>query len=131
VRIAACGNEGNDVANWPATLDEFVGVAATVSPSRLAAFSSRGVELAAPGVELLSLAGVVDDGLVFEKRSGTSLAAGVLTAVSALALGADLSLNEPRLRSLLVTTGKPLTNDPSIVALDAPTLAARLSPSAA
>jgi subtilisin family serine protease len=124
--LAAAGNENADAPSWPAAEAAVLGVAATRAPDELAEFSSRGVELAAPGVDLLSLAGTVDDQLQLEERSGTSLAAGVTTAVAALAFSAEASVDGVGLRALLVQTGRPLPAHSSIAALDVPALAAAI-----
>jgi subtilisin family serine protease len=72
VLVAAAGNEGDDGVLYPAKFSEVIAVAAIDENNEVPSWSSRGlgVELAAPGVSILST--VPRD--KYEKYSGTSMA---------------------------------------------------------
>jgi subtilisin family serine protease len=104
--VAAGGssNTNNDASpHYPACYDigNIISVAATDRNDALAPFSNYGlksVDIAAPGKDILTT-GLGND---FEQRSGTSLAAAVVTGVAALALAAQPNLSVDQLRALLL-----------------------------
>ncbi|MBW1932742.1 MAG: S8 family serine peptidase [Deltaproteobacteria bacterium] len=57
ISVAAAGNQGSTLINFPAIFDSVIAVAATDSNDDLASFSNYGdlVDIAAPGVDVLSL----------------------------------------------------------------------------
>lgn len=110
--VAAAGNSANDndvEPTYPASYDlpNIVSVAAVDSHGNLASFSnygSQGVDLAAPGVSILSTH--LDDG--YQTMSGTSMAAPHVSGVAALVLGRESNLSTAALKSRLIATVKPL-----------------------
>lgn len=80
--VAAAGNDGQDLAYYPAAYDEVLSVAATDFSDRIAAFSNvhQSVDVCAPGVSILST--VPTDS--YEPYDGTSMASPVAAAVAAM-----------------------------------------------
>jgi thermitase len=91
--IAAAGNGGNSALNYPAAYQEVVSVAATDNKDAKASFSTfnSDVEVAAPGVNILS---TWNDG-AYNTISGTSMAtphaAGVAAVIATLNPGAGVA----------------------------------------
>jgi subtilisin family serine protease len=87
VLVAAVGNRGADVEEYPARYDEVVAVAAVDGTDTAAPFTSDGdwIDLAAPGVDLLAPA--TAGGWAW--WSGTSLAAPLVSGQAALLRGLD------------------------------------------
>jgi len=110
--VAAAGNEGTDSddnPNYPSGYDapNVVAVAATDHDDRLADFSNFGaesVDLAAPGVDILSTV----PGGGYATKSGTSMATPHVSGVAALALSVDDTLTVDELKDLLLTSGDPI-----------------------
>jgi thermitase len=103
--VAASGatSANNDTTpHYPASynLGNIISVAAVNRSDVLAEFSNYGksVNLAAPGEDILTTALGND----YEQRSGTSMAAPVVTGVAALALSAHPNLSVDQLRSVLL-----------------------------
>ncbi len=127
--FAPAGNSGKASPSWPASSDEVLGVAAVVGPEdRLAEFSSygKGVAIAAPGVDVVSLNGVSGDDLRFLRTSGTSVAAGIATGVAALALSMASTAQRDSLAATLKETGRPVRGRRGLKSLDARALVARM-----
>ena len=107
--VAASGNDGNAVRMYPASFNGVVSVSAVDSTDTIADFSSTGraVDLAAPGVDLLSVAA----GGGYVRESGTSMAAPHVTGVAALVRaarpGLDVDQLEAVLRASAVDLGTP------------------------
>ena len=107
--VAASGNDGNAVRMYPASFNGVVSVSAVDSTDTIADFSSTGraVDLAAPGVDLLSVAA----GGGYVRESGTSMAAPHVTGVAALVRaarpGLDVDELEAVLRASAVDLGTP------------------------
>jgi thermitase len=87
--IAAAGNDGASVPNFPAAFSNVVSVAATDNGDRRASFSSFGsswVDVAAPGVRLWTTLPVAGSeiGAAYGYVDGTSFAAPVVAGIAAL-----------------------------------------------
>jgi subtilisin family serine protease len=59
--VAPAGNNASDIGAVPVRSPSVLGVTALQAELRLAEFVSGGVELAAPGVDILSVGSVADD----------------------------------------------------------------------
>ena len=125
VLVAAVGNEGLDVARYPAAYPSVIGVGAVDREGRVYPRGNRGaaVEVLAPGVEIVSTV----PGDAFSFGDGTSLAAANVTGMLALAIAASgdplaartaffqaaqensaaLPIRMPRICSVLKRLGKP------------------------
>jgi subtilisin family serine protease len=108
--VTAAGNFGRTLRRrpaWPASdrTRTVVSVAALTQDGSLWPGSTygRGVTLAAPGAELLSIA----RGGGWELRSGTSMAAAVVSGTAALLAGANGRWRAPELRAALLRSARP------------------------
>ena len=106
VVVASAGNDGRNIdvtPSYPASYanSSIIGVGATGETGAFASFSNRGVasvDIAAPGEDVLSTAS--DGG--YELRSGTSMAAPLVSASLALMSAARPELDGTALRSALL-----------------------------
>jgi serine protease len=105
VVVAAAGNTGSSVG-YPGASDGVIGVSATNSDDKLAAFSSRGkgVDIAAPGVKVVQQT-ICEKGrnkcVIFPGWNGTSMASPHVAGAAALVMGlgvTDASAVEDALR---------------------------------
>ncbi|WP_042702525.1 S8 family peptidase [Thermococcus sp. PK] len=80
VIVAASGNDGASSPSYPAAYPEVIAVGATDSDDQVPWWSNRGVEVSAPGVDILST--YPDD--TYETLSGTSMATPHVSGVVAL-----------------------------------------------
>lgn len=101
VLVAAAGNSGEGGREYPAAYPRVIAVAATDARDRRASFSSTGryVDVAAPGVEILSTA----PGGNYTSYSGTSFSSPHVAALAGLLAGEGQSKKQIR-RSILSTT---------------------------
>jgi hypothetical protein len=110
--VAAAGNSGLQIMEYPAGLRGVVSVAAVDQTDLQADFSTfnRGVDIAAPGVDILSTTG--GD---YEEDSGTSMASPHVAGVAALIWAARPTLTvtelEAVLRASAVDLGDPGRDD--------------------
>jgi thermitase len=111
VMVAAAGNEGTNVPQYPAAYSKVIAVSATTTDGRLARFSNRGdwVDLAAPGTDILS----TSKSGGYQRRSGTSMAAPFVSGLAGLLASRGMSADSIRQR--MQTTAKdlgPVGDDP-------------------
>lgn len=106
--VAAAGNNGNEVVNYPAAFEEVLSVGAINAAGEISGFSSRGpkVDVYAPG-EAVSAHGNFGEDLVL---SGTSLAAPHVTGVAALLLGEDSTRTSDYIKKLIIASSKKLNS---------------------
>ncbi|RKZ12475.1 hypothetical protein DRQ50_11895, partial [bacterium] len=117
--IAAAGNSGsnNDTSpHYPSNydLDNVISVAATDHNDELASFSSYGattVDLAAPGVDILSTTPGGNYGLL----SGTSMATPHVSGVAALVRGRFPAISALDAKALILSGADPLANLDGVV----------------
>jgi subtilisin family serine protease len=87
---APAGNGSRPASVWPGIIPGVVSIAALDQNGELASFSNygQGVDLAAPGTQVISLLGLTDAGeLKFGQVDGTSFSADIAAGVIALLLG--------------------------------------------
>lgn len=106
--VAAAGNSGpgENTVRYPARYPEIIAVSAVDRKQQIAAFSSRGpeVDLAAPGVEVLSLW----PGGGKKTMQGTSMAAPHVTGVAALLLSVYPAAPPAEVKRILLESARPL-----------------------
>lgn len=106
VVVAASGNDGTSIPQYPAGITNVIGVAAADAIDQKAVFSTYGsdVSLVAPGVGIRST--YVNGG--YATWSGTSFAAPFVSAAAALTLSAQPSLTGDAVRQRLLLTGRSI-----------------------
>lgn len=104
--IAAAGNEGENMYDYPAAYDHVLAVSATDSSDRIADFSNYGadIDLAAPGTDIYSTL----PHNKYEFMSGTSMATPVVAGVAALVWSANPSLTNAQIEERLYETADDL-----------------------
>jgi Subtilase family len=108
VLIAAAGNAGpNSAPLYPAADADVIAVTATDMRDGLYKMANRGqfIAVAAPGVEVLALA----PGESYQVTTGTSVAAAEVSGIAALLLELKPSLTPADIRTILMTTAKPVS----------------------
>jgi subtilisin family serine protease len=107
VLVAAAGNAGpNSAPLYPAADPDVIAVTATDSNDGLFKMANRGshIAVAAPGVEILALA----PGDSYQLTTGTSVAAAHVSGIAAMLLEENSSLTPAEVRSIIMSTAKPL-----------------------
>jgi len=107
VLVAAAGNAGpNSAPLYPAADPDVIAVTATDSNDGLFKMANRGsyIAVAAPGVEILALA----PGASYQITTGTSVAAAHVSGIAAMLLEEKPSLTPDEVRSIIMSTAKPL-----------------------
>lgn len=104
--VAAAGNEDSDINQYPAALNHVLGISATTKQDKKADFSNYGhyIDLAAPGIDIYSTVPLNS----YEMMSGTSMAAPVISGVSALILSKNPFLTPSEVIHILQTSSKDL-----------------------
>ncbi|MFJ7848260.1 S8 family serine peptidase [Peribacillus sp. NPDC097224] len=104
--VAAAGNEDTKTEQYPAALDHVLGVSATTKQDKKADFSNYGtsIDLAAPGLDIYSTVPWNS----YDVMSGTSMAAPVVSGVSALVLSKNPFLTPAEVADILQTSSKDL-----------------------
>ncbi|AZU64006.1 S8 family serine peptidase [Neobacillus mesonae] len=97
--IAAAGNDGSFLPEYPASYDNVLSVSATAQDDQIAYFSNRGnyIDLAAPGVNIYSSI----SGSSYAYANGTSMAAPVVSGVAALVRSRNSFLSPGQVASIL------------------------------
>ncbi len=97
--VAAAGNDGNGVTEFPAGLPQVISVGAIDARDAIAPFSNQNadVEIAAPGVDILSARA----GGGYVTLSGTSMATPHVSGAAALLWSADPGASASRIRARL------------------------------
>ena len=106
--IAAAGNGGNTLPQYPGACDHAVAVAATEPDDSLALFSSRGafITIAAPGDNIWTTQR--DLANPYASWRGTSFASPIVAGVAALVVSANASLANSQVVSILKQTADDL-----------------------
>jgi subtilisin family serine protease len=107
VLIAAVGNAGpNSAPLYPAADADVIAVTATDMSDGLYKMANRGqfIAVAAPGVDVLALA----PGESYQVTTGTSVAAAEVSGIAALLLELKPSLTPADVRTILMTSAKPM-----------------------
>lgn len=107
VLVAAAGNAGPKSAPlYPAADPDVIAVTATDSNDGLFNMANRGsyIAVAAPGVDILALA----PGNSYQVTTGTSVAAAHVSGIAAMLLEERPSLKPAEVRSIIMSTAKPL-----------------------
>ena len=107
VLIAAAGNAGpNSAPLYPAADADVIAVTATDMSDGLYKMANRGqfIAVAAPGVDVLALA----PGESYQVTTGTSVAAAEVSGIAALLLELKPSLTPADVRTILMTSAKPM-----------------------
>jgi subtilisin family serine protease len=98
---------------YPAAFDlpNIVSVAAITASGGLASFSNYGrtsVDVAAPGVNILSTFPLDGGAPTYDYKSGTSMASPHVAGIAALIASANPSLTARQIRALIISTVRPL-----------------------
>jgi subtilisin family serine protease len=107
VLIAAAGNAGpNSAPLYPAADADVIAVTATDVSDGIYKMANRGpfIAVAAPGVDVLALA----PGESYQVTTGTSVAAAEVSGIAALLLELKPSLTPADVRTILMTSAKPM-----------------------
>ena len=101
--VAAAGNDGTSVLDYPAALSNVLSVTASDENDHLYGFSNSGASLAAPGENTTTAPG--GD---YETFLGTSSAAPVVSGIAALGLSADPGAGPAELSQALERSAAPM-----------------------
>ena len=110
VVVAAAGNDGAEVINYPCAYPSVICVAATDLDDKIASFSTRGswITLAAPGKDILSTVptGICDHCAAsgYGTLSGTSMASPMVAGVAGLILSVNPTFTRAQVASKLTST---------------------------
>ena len=105
--VSAAGNQPKDTPSYPANFDGVLSVAAiNGADDTLAKFSRRGpwVDIAAPGVGVLTLATPCLDGNCWVTPDGTSFATPIVSAAAALVWAVNPGLSAEQVAARLMST---------------------------
>lgn len=104
--IAAAGNDGQNIEDYPASYDHVVGVSATNHLDYLAYFSNYGpqIDLAAPGTDIYSTL----PNNKFGEMSGTSMATPIVSGTAALVWSVNNHLTNAQVAEQLYKTADDL-----------------------
>jgi type VII secretion-associated serine protease mycosin len=111
VVVAAAGNDGSSAgASYPAAYPGVVGVGASNAADTRASFSNygSGLDVTAPGVDIMSTETPLDRGLYYGEKSGTSMASPFVAGVAALVRSQNPSVSPSRVAAHLQATAEDL-----------------------
>lgn len=102
--VAAAGNDGNNILQYPAAYDNVIGVGSVDLDRSVSSFSQKNtsVFVTAPGNNIVSLNYSGND--KYAIGSGTSFSAPVVTAMAALAKSANGDIDTDDFKSLLISS---------------------------
>ncbi|SFA52634.1 Serine protease, subtilisin family [Parageobacillus thermantarcticus] len=108
--VAAAGNSGMNINEYPAAFEGVIGVGATNVKNELADFSTYGpaVDVVAPGEGIYSSVYDIDKKSTFAKLDGTSMATPMVTATAAMLLSKNPKLTPYEINYILNKTAKDL-----------------------
>lgn len=108
VLVAAAGNDGEDLAQYPAQYDHVISVAATNDNDVKASFSNFGswVDMAAPGVSIYS----TNTNSRYGPISGTSFSSPIVAGAAGLLRSFYPDYNQFQISQLLIQTGDDISN---------------------
>lgn len=111
--VAAAGNVNHDKAEYPAALDQVLGVASLDAEDQKANFSNYGswVNIAAPGIGLYS---AYTDELLYYSNSGTSGSCPIVASAAALLKYSEPNLSPLEIKSRLEKTSDPLNTSEAL-----------------
>lgn len=106
VIVAASGNDDTDLSHYPSSLDNVIAVGATDSYDDITDYSNYGndQDLVAPGTDIYSTLPYEQ----FDKMTGTSMAAPVVSGVAALILANEPYLTNVEIEERLFSTAEDL-----------------------
>jgi len=104
--IAAAGNDGKNIYDYPASYDHVIGVSATDKNDKIARYSNYGstIDLAAPGTNIYSTLPYNTYGYM----TGTSMATPIVAGVAALVWSINPSLTNEQIEQQLYRTSLDL-----------------------
>ncbi|MDP9387827.1 MAG: S8 family serine peptidase, partial [Actinomycetota bacterium] len=111
--VAAAGNDGSEVKQYPAALDGVLAVAASDADDKLASFSNRGaawVDIAAPGTSIVS---TVPGG--YALMSGTSMASPMVAGAAALTFASSPGITADQVAARLTASSAPISGTGTLV----------------
>lgn len=108
--VAAAGNDGADIASYPAAYEGVISVGSINSEKKLSDFSSYGpsVDVVAPGDEVYSTLYDYEKKSSFVKMSGTSMASPMVAGVASLLLSKHPNLTPMQVEYILEHTTEDL-----------------------
>ncbi len=110
VVVAAAGNDGDDIINYPAAYEGVISVGALNDKKQLADFSTYGpsVDVVAPGEDVYSTMYDYEKGSTFINMSGTSMASPVVAGVVSMLLSKHPDLTPLQVEYILEATAQDL-----------------------
>lgn len=106
--VAASGNEDTMLRSYPASLEDSLAVSAVDGSGNKTGFSNFGswVDIAAPGLELKStVPGPGPDST--DRKSGTSMAAPLVSGVAGLMMGINPSMSAKSVKDAIILSASP------------------------
>lgn len=110
VVVAAAGNDGADMQNYPASYEGVISVGAINSSKKLSSFSTYGasIDVVAPGEKVYAPYYDVKKGSTFANLSGTSMASPAVAGMAALLLSKNPKLTPAQVEYILEKTATDL-----------------------